>query len=74
MSLVSRTLPGNLAATELSDLNVQGGTSPVLGHSGATTIVSVFLDNTAEHQQYLTHDGLTLIGQCLAEGCMAWGN
>ena len=47
MSLVSRTLPGNLAATELSDLNVQGGTSPVLGHSGATTIVSVFLDNTA---------------------------
>jgi hypothetical protein len=32
----------------------------------------VFMDR-AEHHQYLTHDGLALIGQTLAEGCMAWG-
>jgi len=32
----------------------------------------VFMD-TEEHQKYLTHDGLTLIGQVLAEGCAAWG-
>ena len=29
--------------------------------------------DTEEHQKYLTHDGLTLIGQVLAEGCAAWG-
>lgn len=32
----------------------------------------VFMDR-AEHHSYLTPDGLTLIGQALAEGCMAWG-
>jgi hypothetical protein len=32
----------------------------------------VFMD-TDEHQRLLSHDGLALIGQLLAEGCIAWG-
>jgi len=43
------------------------------GNLSGVCFEPVFMD-TEEHQQYLTHDGLTLIGQCLAEGCMAWGN
>lgn len=47
MSLATRSIPGNLAGTELTDLDVQGGTAPVLGHTGATSIFAVYLDNTA---------------------------
>jgi hypothetical protein len=43
------------------------------GNLSGVCFEPVFMD-TEEHQQYLTHDGLALIGQCLAEGCMAWGN
>lgn len=32
----------------------------------------VFMDR-AEHHEYLSHDGLTLIGQALADGCATWG-
>lgn len=47
MSLVNRVLPGNLAGNEISDANVVGGTAPILGKSGATTIFAVYLDNSA---------------------------
>ena len=47
MSLVTRALPGNLAGNEISDTNVVGGTSPILGKSGATLIFAVYLDNSA---------------------------
>jgi len=47
MSLVNRVLPGNLAGNEISDANVVGGTSPILGKSGGTTIFAVYLDNSA---------------------------
>ena len=47
MSLVTRVLPGNLAGNEISDANVVGGTAPILGKDGATTIFAVYLDNSA---------------------------
>ena len=43
------------------------------GNLSGVCFEPVFMD-TEEHQRYLTTEGLTLIGQCLAEGCMSWGN